>query len=93
MNKWSRLQAFEGAGHWTQSGMYRKTGASLFHGMGRPEGQPHVDSAPPNLGELWQSVAYWISQMAPGDPRRRLLELAQLRHDSKLAGAILRHLY
>jgi hypothetical protein len=92
MNKWARLQAFESAGHWTQSGLHRKTGASRFHGIGCTEAQHHDDSNPLNLGELWQSVAYWISQMAPGDPRRRLLELAQLRHDSKLAGAVLRHL-
>jgi hypothetical protein len=42
--------------------------------------------------DFWQHVATWIAQLAPGDPRRRLLELAQLRHDARLADAVLRHL-
>jgi hypothetical protein len=45
-----------------------------------------------NLGELWELVDFWITQIVPGDPRRRLLELARLRHDSRLAGAVLRFL-
>jgi hypothetical protein len=45
-----------------------------------------------DICEIWQRVAYWIAQLVPGDHRRRLLELAQLRHDSNLADAVLRHL-
>ncbi len=41
---------------------------------------------------LWQHVANWIAQLPPGDPRRRLLELARLRQDARLADAVLRHL-
>ncbi len=45
-----------------------------------------------NPGELWELVDFWITQIVPGDSRRRLLELARLRHDSRLASAILRYL-
>jgi len=45
-----------------------------------------------NPTELWELVDFWITQIVPGDPRRRLLELSRLRHDSLLASAVLRHL-
>jgi len=45
-----------------------------------------------DLVELWQLVDFWITQIVPGDPRRRLLELAKLRHDTQLAAAVLRYL-
>ena len=44
------------------------------------------------LVELWQLVDFWVTQIVPGDPRRRLLELAKLRHDTQLAAAVLRYL-
>jgi hypothetical protein len=44
------------------------------------------------LGILWSKVALGLQQLPARDPRRRLLELAQLRHDAKLADAILRNL-
>jgi len=50
------------------------------------------DWATENHTNLWQHVANWIAQLAPGDPRRRLLELAKLRQDARLADAVLRHL-
>lgn len=45
-----------------------------------------------NPGELWELVDFWITQIVPGDSRRRLLELARLRHDARLAAAVLRYL-
>jgi len=45
-----------------------------------------------NPGELWELVEFWITQIVPGDSRRRLLELARLRHDARLASAVLRYL-
>ena len=45
-----------------------------------------------NPGELWELVDFWITQTVPGDSRRRLLELARLRHDTRLASAVLRYL-
>jgi hypothetical protein len=50
------------------------------------------ETATENYSNIWQHVADWIAQLAKGDPRRRLLELAQLRHDARLADAVLRHL-
>jgi len=42
--------------------------------------------------ELWELVDFWITQIVPGDSRRRLLELARLRHDARLASEVLRYL-
>jgi hypothetical protein len=42
--------------------------------------------------EIWLRVSWWIAQLPTDDPRRRLLQLAELRRDVKLADTLLRHL-
>lgn len=42
--------------------------------------------------EIWLRVSWWLAQLPNDDPRRRLLQLAELRRDAKLADAVLRHL-
>ena len=91
MIKWADFAEIADKDLCIASGMYPKTVASGMQSMARTsaETEPSPHS---NLIELWQTVAYWIARMDPRDPRRRLLELAQLRHDAMLAGAVLRHL-
>lgn len=91
MNKWARLQGFSKHEAWTSSsGLHRK------HSDGPDQTGVQTSASDESTGqslvELWQAVAYWIEMMAPTDPRRRLLELARLRHDAKLASTVLRHL-
>ncbi|GEM_PF-2908164 len=42
--------------------------------------------------DVWKRVTWWISQLSNDDPRRRLLQLAELRRDARLAEVLLRHL-
>jgi hypothetical protein len=42
--------------------------------------------------EIWERVSWWLAQLPLNDPRRRLLQLAELRRDVKLADTLLRHL-
>ena len=75
-----------------QSGLFPRVNAeSLRHRATRvPSVSDELSGY--DICEFWQRVAYWKERFANGDPRRRLLELALLRHDSNLAEAVLRHL-
>jgi hypothetical protein len=42
--------------------------------------------------DIWLRVTWWIGQLPSDDPRRRLLQLAELRRDARLADVLLRHL-
>ncbi len=42
--------------------------------------------------DIWVRVTWWINQLPSDDPRRRLLQLAELRRDARLADVLLRHL-
>jgi hypothetical protein len=50
------------------------------------------DSTNWNAAGIWQRVDKCIQRLALSDPRRRLLELARLRHDVTLAEAVLQNL-
>lgn len=52
----------------------------------------HESSVTGLAHETWRRVAYWLERMEESDPRRRLLQLAQLRRDVNLAEALLRSL-
>lgn len=42
--------------------------------------------------DIWVRVSWWINRLPSDDPRRRLLQLAELRRDMRLADVLLRHL-
>ncbi len=83
MNRFVKKQDEATAREAARSGLRRKIGTE------RPTSEL-LD--PENPGELWELVDFWITQIVPGDSRRRLLELARLRHDARLASAVLRYL-
>jgi len=91
MNKWAKLQ-YTSSDYLAANAVRRKNAPDRLQARLQNKASTGDEFGEVNLGELWQAVAFWISRMAPGDPKRRLLELAQLRHDSRLAGVVLRHL-
>ena len=42
--------------------------------------------------DIWERVAWWLTQLPDDDSRKRTLQLAELRRDIKLAEVVLRHL-
>jgi hypothetical protein len=78
--------------HTSQSGTHRSmpAGASVSE---RPQGAESQDSSVMGVqSDVWERLAFWIARLPEDDPRLKLLQLAQLRRDVKLADAVLRNL-
>ena len=74
------------------SGLHRRAvpvQASLPQG---PAKTPGHDSAMRQPVDIWQRVDKCIQRLALRDPRRRLLELARMRHDVSLANTIMQNM-
>jgi hypothetical protein len=96
MTKWNAavgLNSDELAGI---SGLHRRALAvrpSLPQGpVASPERESGGDSAKRQPVDMWQRVDKCIQRLALRDPRRRLLELARMRHDVSLAKTILENM-
>ena len=78
--------------HTSQSGTHRSvpTGARVSE---RPQDVEGQDSSVMGVqSEVWQRVSFWIARLPEDDPRLKLLQLAQLRRDVRLADVVLRNL-
>ena len=92
MSNWKAEEELAWKRHTSESGTHRSVlpGAQISE---RASGAESQESSVIGVqSEVWQRVSYWITQLPEEDPRKRLLQLAQLRRDVKLADALLRNL-
>ena len=83
MNKWDAVEELAWKRHTSESGTHRST---------RNDAAGQVSTVIGVQSEIWQRVSFWVARLPEDDPRRRLLQLAQLRRDVRLADVLLRQL-
>jgi hypothetical protein len=92
MSKWNAIDVRPRNHHSSESGSYSKAPDSLCSSASARNSEHEVSSVMGVPSDVWRRVAWWVAELPEDDPRRRLLELAALRRDVRLAETVLRHL-
>ncbi len=78
--------------HTCESGTHRRVPTGTPASEHSNDAESQVSSVIGTHSEVWQRVSFWVARLPEDDPRRRLLQLAQLRRDVRLADVLLRNL-